>query len=109
MKMVSLLFAGFFFLLLSINVHAQTKTGADYFAGKWSLLVKGTPDGDRKMFFVLEKKDTALVGVVQDTTGKEISKIDKIDLSGTTATVYFNASGHDVNLEMNKKDDDHLT
>ena len=109
MKKVSLLFAGLFFLLLSINVHAQTKTGADYYAGQWNILVKGTPDGDRKMVFVLEKKDTALAGVVQDTTGREISKIDKIDLSGTTATVYFNASGHDVNLEMNKKDEDHLT
>ncbi len=108
MKKVSLLFAGLFFLLLSLNVHAQT-SGADYFTGKWSVLVKGTPNGDAKMFVVLDKKDTTLTGSVQDSTGKEMSKIDKVELSGDKATVYFNTQGYDVNLEMNKKDDDHVT
>jgi hypothetical protein len=108
MKKVSLLFAGLFFLLLSINVHAQT-SGADYFTGKWSVLVKGTPNGDAKMFVVLDKKDTTLTGSVQDSTGKEMSKIDKVEVSGDKATVYFNTQGYDVNLEMNKKDGDHVT
>ena|ERR1044071_5364132 len=109
MKKLSLLFAGLFFLLLSINVHAQSKTGADYFAGKWSVLVKGTPNGDSKMLFVLERKDSALTGVMQDSTGREVSKLDKVELNGDKATLYFNASGYDVNLEMSKKDDDHVT
>src|SRR4051794_32043077 len=109
MKKLSLLFAGLFFLLLSINVHAQSTTGTDYFAGKWSVLVKGTPNGDARMFLVLDKKDSTLTGSVQDSTGKEMSKIDKVDLSGDKATVYFSAQGYDVNLEMNKKDDDHVT
>ncbi|HEY6978882.1 MAG TPA: hypothetical protein VH396_21440 [Chitinophagaceae bacterium] len=108
MKKISL-FAGLFCLLLSINVHAQSKTGADYFAGKWSVLVKGTPNGDAKMVFVLEKKDTTMTGVVQDTTGQEISKISSVELKDTTITVYFNAQGYDVNVVMNKKDDDHVT
>src|SRR5687768_5172699 len=109
MKKVSLFFAGIFFLLLSFTASAQSKTGADYFAGKWNVLVKGLPDGDTKMVFVLEKKDSTLAGVVQDSTGKEIAKIDKIDLAEKTATVYFTASGYDVNLEMNKKDEDRVT
>lgn len=109
MKKVSLLFAGLFFLLLSMSVNAQSKTGADYFEGKWSVLLKGLPQGDSKMVFVLEKKDATLTGVVQDTTGKEISKIDKIEITETTATIYFNAQGYDVNLAMTKKDDDHVT
>jgi len=108
MKKVSFLFTGLFFLLLSVNIKAQT-TGADYFAGKWNVLIKGTPGGDAKMFIVLEKKDTMLTGVVQDSTGAEMSKIDKIEISGDKATVYFNAQGYDVNLEMNKKDDDYFT
>jgi len=61
------------------------------------------------MILVLEKNDTALAGVVQDSTGAEVSKIDKIEVSGDAATVYFNAQGYDVNLVMNKKDDDHTT
>ena len=109
MKKVSSIFIGAFLLLLSMGASAQEKKGAEYFAGKWSVLVKGLPDGDRKMIFVLEKKDATLTGVVQDTTGKEIAKIDKVDLADKTATLYFTANEYDVNLEMNKKDEDHIT
>ena len=31
--------AGVFFLLLSFSANAQSKTGADYFEGKWKVLV----------------------------------------------------------------------
>lgn len=109
MKKVSLLVAGLFFLLLSVTVQAQSTTGADYFAGKWSVLLKNLPQGDTKMLFLLEKKDTTMTGVVQDSTGKEIAKIDKVELDGDKATVYFIAQGYEVNLEMNKKDEDHIS
>jgi hypothetical protein len=109
MKKASLLFAGLFFLLLSFKTQAQSNTGADYFVGKWSLLVKGTPNGDARMFFVLDKQDSTMAGTVQDSTGTEISKIDKVELTGDKAVVYFNAQGYDVNVEMIKKDDDHVT
>ena len=104
-----------FFLLgivlsvLSLNAHAQEKTGADYFAGKWTVTFKGTPDGDKKMLFVLEKKDAAISGVVQDTTGKELSKITKVELNANTITLYFTINEHDVNAELTKKDEDHAT
>ena len=101
---------GLVFLLFAVGVKAQTQTGnADYFAGKWSVLLKGLPNGDTKMFFVLEKKDTSMTGVVQDSTGTEVAKIDKVELKENTATVYFSAQGYDVNLAMTKKDDDHVT
>lgn len=109
MKKLSLLVTGLFMLLLSINAHAQSGTGADYFTGKWSVLLKGLPNGDTKMIFILEKKDTLMTGVVQDSSGTQIAKLDKVEIKGTTATVYFNAQGFDVNLVMNKKDDDHIT
>jgi hypothetical protein len=95
-------------LLFSTGAKAQTVT-ADYFSGKWNVLLKGLPDGDTKMFIVLEKKDTTMTGVVQDSTGTQISKIDKVELKENTATVYFTAQGYDVNLSMTKKDDDHIT
>jgi hypothetical protein len=108
MKMFKSIFAGLFLLLLIPGAKAQTSS-ADYFAGKWNVLVKGLPQGDTKMFIVLEKKDTTMTGVVQDSTGNQVSKIDKVELNGGTATVYFSAQGYDVNLVMNKKDDDHIT
>jgi hypothetical protein len=109
MKKVSLLFAGIFFLLLSLSANAQTKTGADFFEGKWSVLAKGLPDGDRKMNFVLEKKEATLTGSLLDSTGKEITKLTSVDLKDKTATLYFTSQGYDVNLEMTKKDEDHVT
>ena len=108
MKKFRSIFIGLFILLFAAGVKAQT-ANADYFAGKWSVLVKGLPNGDAKMFFVLEKKDTSMTGVVQDSTGTQISKIDKVELNGNTATVYFSAQGYDVNMAMTKKDDDHVT
>ena len=109
MKKLSSVLVGLFLLFLSFNSNAQTKTGADYFVGTWSVLVKGTPNGDAKMILVLEKKDDKITGVVQDTTGTEISKLSNAELKDTTLTVYFTAQGYDVNLVMDKKDDDHVT
>ena len=109
MKKLRVFISAVFIFILSTGAKAQAQTGAAYFTGKWNVLVKGTPNGDAKMTFVLDKKDSTLTGVVQDSTGKEIAKIDKVELNGDKATVYFNAQGYDVNLEMNKKDEDHVT
>lgn len=109
MKYLHSTLAALFLLALSFGANAQTKTGADYFAGKWNVLVKALPQGDTKMVFTLEKKDASMTGAVQDSTGTEIAKLDKIELADTTVTVYFTAQGYDVNLVMNKKGDDHVT
>ena len=108
MKKLASIFAVLSLMLLSLNVHAQAK-GADYFAGKWSVLLKGLPNGDTKMGFVLEKKDGSITGVVQDSTGTQITTLTKVELADTTITLYFTVQGYDVNLVLNKKDDDHVT
>ena len=46
---------------------------------------------------------------MQDTTGTEISKLSNVELKDTTITLYFTAQGYDVNMLLNKKDDDHVT
>jgi len=97
-----------FLLSITTAVKAQT-SNTEYFSGKWSVILKGTPNGDAKMIFVLEKKVDSLTGVVLDTTGNQISKIDKAELKDTTVTLYFNAQGYDVSLVLNRKDEDHVT
>jgi len=97
-----------FVLSIATAVKAQT-SNTEYFSGKWSVILKGTPNGDAKMIFVLEKKVDSLTGVVLDTTGNQISKIDKAELKDTTVTLYFNAQGYDVSLVLNRKDEDHVT
>jgi len=107
MKKLSTLFVGILFLLLSLHTKAQLQNGHDYFMGKWNVVIIGTPNGDAKMIISLEKKDTAVVGVVLDTTNTEISKISKIEMKDSVVTVYFNAQGYDVYLMLERKDDDH--
>ena len=108
MKKLNFLWAGLLFLFLSLHAPAQSKTGIAYFSGKWSVVIKGTPDGDAKMIFMLENKNDSLAGIVEDSTGTEISKISKVELTDSSATVYFTAQGYDVNVLMNRKDDDHV-
>jgi hypothetical protein len=109
MKKSIQIFVGLCMLILSINVHAQSKVGAEYFNGKWSVLLKGTPSGDVKMIFVLESKNDSISGIVQDTAGVELSKIANVELKDNEVTLYFNVQSYDVNLLLTKKDDDHVT
>jgi hypothetical protein len=109
MKKLTTVFAGIFLLLIAFNSNAQPKTGADYYEGKWSVLLKGIPGGDSKLIFVLSKKDSTITGVVKDTTGAEIAKLTSVELKGDEITLFFTAQGYDVNLVLKKKDDDHVT
>ena len=109
MKKLSSAFVGLFFLLLSVGANAQSKAGAEYFKGKWSVLLKGLPNGDAKMIFILENRNDSIAGVVQDTTGAGIAKISSVELKDMEITPYFTTQGYDVNLVLTKKDDDHTT
>src|SRR6476661_1176944 len=113
MKKVRLFFTGvFLLLLLSFHVNAQQKDTAqgkgDYFPGKWNVLVKGVPGGDAKMTVNFERKDTALTAAIQDSTGKEAGKVNKVIENEQSVTIYFTAQGYDVDLTLEKKDDDHV-
>jgi hypothetical protein len=108
MKNAGLFLTCVLILALSVNVKAQSSS-ISYFTGKWSLLVKGTPNGDARMYVVLQKKDTTLTGNIQDSVGTLNTPITKVELGENKVTVYFTAQGYDVYLEMDKKDDDHIT
>ena len=110
MKKLIVLTSGLLFLVLSFRAQAQSKTGADFFAGKWNVLITGTPYGDLKRVYILERKDNGLAGTVLDgATGKEISKCSKIDIQDDNITLYYQSLGNDVSMVLTKKDDDHVT
>ena len=109
MKKTFALLTGLFLVCLSFSSMAQPKGGPDYFAGKWNTLIKGTPQGDVRLLFVLEKDGSGLKGVVQDSTGNEMSKIDKVDIAEKSITIFCNIAGYDVNIELTPKDDDNVT
>jgi hypothetical protein len=106
MKKQSLILTIVVALFLSLNAKAQATT--DYYPGKWNVTVMGTPNGDAKMTFVLERKDGKLTGAVQDTTGKEMTKITQIDEKDKTITAAFTIQSYDVTLTLDPVDDDHV-
>ena len=109
MNKIMSLSAGLFLLLLSIATNAQSKTGMDFFAGKWKALVAGTPYGDLKRIYVLEKKDNGLSGTVLDSTGKEVAKCSKVEVKDNEVILYYTSMGNDVSVVLTKKDEDHIT
>ena len=110
MKKLSLILTVVLGVFLSLNVKAQTTAvttaPADYFPGKWNIVVKGTPNGDAKMTFVIERKDGKLTGAVQDSTGKEMTKITSIDEKDKTITAAFTIQSYDVTLTLEPVDAD---
>jgi hypothetical protein len=109
MKKICSFATGISLLLLALNVNGQSKTGADYFAGKWNVLILGTPYGDLKRIYVLEKKESSLNGIVQDSTGKEVAKCSKVEVQDNQVTLYYQAMGNDVSVTLVRKDDDHVS
>lgn len=108
MKKITSIAIGSLLLLLAVSTNAQTKTGADFFAGKWKVLVTGTPYGDLKRIYVLDKDGNTLTGIVQDSTGKEITKCSKVEVKESEVTLYYQSMGIDVSITLIRKDDDHV-
>lgn len=119
MKKPILLFVLAFALFFGLSANAQTVASmaatapaatatADYFPGKWNVTVFGTPNGDAKMTFVLERKDGKLGGAVQDSTGKELTKITSIDEKDKSITMAFTVQSYDVTLTLDPVDADNV-
>lgn len=121
MKKASIVLFFLFFAAIT-NSFAQTATAtttstpvatpatADFFAGKWDLLIVGTPQGDAKMVANFTRVDGKLTGELSDPADaqKEKTPITKIEEEATKITIYFSASGYDLNVPLEKVDDDNL-
>ncbi|WP_461130674.1 hypothetical protein [Spirosoma aerophilum] len=110
MKKVSLFL---FVLMLSVCLKATSKPvpPTDFFAGKWEVLIIGTPNGDAKMTANLVRKDGKLTGELVSSGAdapKEPIPITKIEEGTDKVHIYFTSQGYDVDLELTKVDDDHL-
>jgi hypothetical protein len=110
MKKFCVFFVSPFFLLSTFHSAAQAKTGADYFVGKWNVLIPGTPLGDLKRIYLFEKTGDGLSGIVQDpATGNTIAKFSKVEVKDDLVTVYYTVNDIEVSVVLTKKDEDHFT
>lgn len=87
------------------GLNAKAKTTADYFAGKWNVIIIGTLNGDSKLTLVFDKKDGKLTGAVRNSSDKEPAKITQIDKSITAA---FNVQNYDVTLTLDPVDENNV-
>lgn len=109
MKRVKLLIAGLFFILTTLNLMAQDKTGIDFYQGKWSVVAQG-PNGDLKMIIEFNQKEGKVVSAISDTDGKELFKVVSTEVKGNSASLNFIGSqGSEVPMEIQKKDNDHFS
>lgn len=94
---------------LVFSIGAKAQTHADYFVGKWNVLTTGLPSGDAKSVVTFERKDGKLIGSMVEE-GKPTKNIfSKVEDKGKSVTGYFTASGYDVYIFLEKKDENNVT
>lgn len=107
MKKSVFLFIGILLVFLSVTMQAQTKSGFEFYKGKWNASFDG-PQGTVKMVIGFEEVGGKPVATINDNTGKELYKVVKTEIKENKSTIIFIGSqGSEVDLVMNKKDDDH--
>ncbi|NSW94525.1 MAG: hypothetical protein HPY62_07440 [Bacteroidales bacterium] len=107
MKKQSLIITGLLLLLATI-ANAQTKTGIQYFEGKWNTVVS-SPYGDVKMVICFEKNNDKISSSIKDSEGKDLYKVEKTSVQEKQATITFIGSQGVVDMILTKKDEDNLT
>jgi hypothetical protein len=106
MRKLSFVLTVFVLFLLAINANAEDTTS--YFVGKWKVLTVGTPNGDATSIITLERKDGKLVGTMNGQGTTESIKFTNVEEKENSVTVYFTASGYDVYMVLEKKDENHV-
>lgn len=108
MKALKFLIGGMFFILFTLNLTAQDKTGIDFYKGKWSVVAQG-PMGDLKMTIAFDEKEGKAFSTITDAEGKELYKIVSTEIKGKNATITFIGSqGSEVPMDFLPKDNDHV-
>ncbi|RFZ85051.1 hypothetical protein DYU05_05450 [Mucilaginibacter terrenus] len=108
MKRIKLFFAAAVALLF-FAVKSNAQTPASYYAGKWDVLVKGTPQGDVHLLFNITEKDGALSGTIQNPETKKDEPVTKAEIKDDKLSVAFTIMTYDLVMNVGKKDDNHVT
>ncbi|WP_460941574.1 hypothetical protein [Spirosoma daeguense] len=99
------------FLSLAFAGFAQTSPPTDFYAGKWEIMIAGTPNGDVKMTTDLVRKDGKLTGELINPADPANGKraITKVVENGDKLSIHFEtAEVGEIAMELTKVDDDNL-
>lgn len=100
----------FCMLTLAFSSRSQTAVPAEYFAGKWEILVVGTPQGDSKLVAELVRTDGKLSGNLVNPAEPNADKIQitSIEENGDKISMGFSTQGYDVTIDLAKVDDNNM-
>lgn len=104
MKKVSVIL---FALIFGIATAGFSQTSNNFFEGKWSVLVKGTPEGDAAIPMRFETKDGKLKGYFIAKGEQNETEMTSAEAKGDELNLAFTISGYDISLVITKKDEDH--
>src|SRR4051812_30429271 len=94
-------------LLFTVKTNAQVTSA--YYAGKWDVLVKGTPQGDAHLMFTLADSAGTIKGTFTDPETKKEMPLTRTEVKDEKLTLYFTVQSYDVSLLLAKKDEDNVT
>ncbi|MET4140740.1 hypothetical protein [Pedobacter sp. UYP1] len=106
MKNLSFIFS--FVVLLLITSAASAQKNDTYFVGQWNILIKGLPNGNTDVLVKFELKDSQLAGSITSIADKKEMPFKTVTLKDSTVTVTFDHSSGQVEMNLLKKDDDHI-
>ena len=95
-----------FFFTIALNGFSQTP---NYFEGKWTVLIKGTPNGDASVPMRFETKEGKTLGYFVDPDTTKETPMTSADIKGDEIVAAFTIAGYDVSMLITKKDDDHAS
>lgn len=83
---------------------------SDFFTGKWETTFIGTPNGDATLTLNLERKEGNLTGTIKPNTADATAVVlDKVEESNDKIVIYFQMAGYNINVDLNKEDEDNLS
>lgn len=111
MKKASLIIITLFFGI-AFNGFSQAPTAViptDFYLGKWTVTILGTPQGDANMDVTFSLKDGKLIGDMQDLEDPSKTKpLTAVEVDPDKVTIFFSAAGYDLSIPFEKVDDDNL-
>jgi hypothetical protein len=94
---------------LVFSIGAKAQASGDFFIGKWNVLTTGLPSGDAKSIVTFERKDGKLIGTMAEEKKPNVNVFRKVEEKENSVTGYFTASGYDVYIYLEKKDDNNVS
>lgn len=109
MKKASIILIALFFGLVVQGYSQAPASTVDFYAGKWEVVILGTPQGDAKMTVTFSRKDGKLIADMTDLEDPTKTKpMTQVDEEPGKVTIYFSAAGYDLNIPFEKVDEDNM-